>query len=96
METKQLIVPTEDEMKKFYDAFWRTFNAIADDGAFRDNTPKRTIAEVVLDASYVKSYGGLTPELYKKFDDWVKQEVLPDYEKGLRKMVKFFWTNPHR
>lgn len=86
------IIPTEEELKNYKKAFWRTYQTIGDD-ANLENESKVNVCEVVLDANYVKSYGHLSDADYNKFDKWIQQEIKDDYKKGMRKLVKIFWAH---
>lgn len=86
------IVLTEDEKPLFRQAFWSTYQTIASD-ANLENESKKVVTEVVLDASYIKTYGHLTSEQYTRFDKWVQQEIADakDINAGFRKLQKFFY-----
>lgn len=86
------IIPTEEELEKYKRAFWSTYSTIGSD-ANLENESKISATEVVLDASYVKMYGHLTDTDYERFDRWVRQEIKDDYKKGMRKLVKIFWSH---
>ncbi|SRR5258708_113246 len=84
------IVPTEEEIKLYRQAVNSTYQAIGSDAQL-DESNSFDILEVVLDASYVHSYGGMTEEQYKKFDNWVRQELTGNYKAGMKKLVKILW-----
>ena len=91
---------TAEELKLFRQAFNRTYQVIGDDAQLPEGGSKkdvRLIVEVVLDANYVKSYGGLTDEQYERFDAFVQQEADSSSTKTwnafLDKMAKIFWYN---
>jgi hypothetical protein len=90
------IVLTQEEIEKFRTAVHRTYQVIGSD-ANLENAPLNEILEVVLDADYVDSYGGLTKEEYKKLDKWVHQEIKKYQEQKLgwkatmNRIAKVIW-----
>jgi hypothetical protein len=69
------VILSQDEIDKCKTAVNRTYSTIASDAGISEDAPAHEILEVVLDADYVKSYGGISDELYIRFKTWVQQEL---------------------
>src|SRR5208282_5727533 len=80
--------PTPEDLKRWHNAIYSTYNAIGSDANLEGEKPA-VILEVCLDAGHTEAYGGLEPEDYKRFQTWYRSiESKYGYQNGLKRLVK--------